>query len=108
MTKVTPFPWEYDAAARAVYGPPHRHAQSAELGVEMVNRPIVAYVRGHSGEIEERANGALIAAAPRQRGALERIAAIASDYGTGQRMSADDVADILETARAALADVESN
>ena len=37
------------------------------------------------------------------RGALTYIAAVASDYGEGQRMSADDVQLILTTARKALA-----
>ena len=37
--------------------------------------------------------------------AMERIAAIASDYGEGQRMSAADVAEILAIARAVLSDL---
>jgi len=75
----TPGPWHSSKDGDTVYGPSHRHAQSAELGVEMQFEPVICFVRGYHGSEEAEANARLIAAAPELLNALKLLYAEIED-----------------------------
>ena len=72
-SKHTPGPWTFDPMTGTVYGPPHRHAQSVALGVEMENRPIIAFVRHQGSRSDSNANGYKLGAALELYEALEMM-----------------------------------